>query len=118
MRTLCMRCGHSWYARSEHKPRYCPACRSVYWDRTRRAESTQTPGPQEDALRQKLTECSEIEPQVGQKLTGEAEVTYGPLSLHCLPPTGACPGMSESYSVVGFRDGKTARLGGRHRNRC
>ena len=78
MRTLCMRCGHSWYARSEHKPRYCPACRSVYWDRTRRAESTQTPGPQEDEAipepvkeAQKLTECSEIEPQVGQKLTGD-----------------------------------------------
>ena len=68
MRTLCMRCGHSWYARSEHKPRYCPACRSVYWDRTRRAESTQTPGPQEDeAIPEPVKEATAAPPEPARK---------------------------------------------------
>lgn len=27
----CLRCGHEWVARID-KPRYCPGCRSIYWD--------------------------------------------------------------------------------------
>jgi ribosomal protein L37E len=35
----CLRCGWTWYPRSEEKSRSCPnpKCRSVYWDKPKRA---------------------------------------------------------------------------------
>lgn len=28
----CKRCGHEWIPRKKEKPRFCPKCRSIYWD--------------------------------------------------------------------------------------
>jgi len=29
----CKRCGHSWIARGENKPKHCPGCKSPYWEK-------------------------------------------------------------------------------------
>ncbi len=34
-RYKCTRCLHSWYPRTENKPKVCPKCKSPYWDRER-----------------------------------------------------------------------------------
>lgn len=31
----CNRCGHSWYPRSEQIPKWCPKCKSPYWNKER-----------------------------------------------------------------------------------
>lgn len=31
----CLRCLHSWYPRSGQVPKFCPKCRSMYYDRPR-----------------------------------------------------------------------------------
>jgi hypothetical protein len=37
----CLRCGHTWFPRTQQKPRVCPnpKCKSPYWDRPRRTEA-------------------------------------------------------------------------------
>jgi len=32
---ICLRCNHNWIARTE-KPRFCPKCKSLYWDKERK----------------------------------------------------------------------------------
>lgn len=34
MEKHCLRCGHSWTARTA-EPLYCPKCKSPYWDKPR-----------------------------------------------------------------------------------
>lgn len=34
----CLRCGHEWFQRTEDKPRVCPGCHSVYWDKARKVK--------------------------------------------------------------------------------
>ena len=31
-RLQCLRCGHTWHARSERRPVQCPRCKSTSWD--------------------------------------------------------------------------------------
>jgi predicted nucleic acid-binding Zn-ribbon protein len=36
----CKRCGHDWYPESEKLPKYCPKCKSPYWNKERRSGQT------------------------------------------------------------------------------
>ena len=39
----CLRCGKSWWPRSQSKPKRCPGCKNPYWDRPRREKEPPTP---------------------------------------------------------------------------
>ena len=32
----CLRCSHEWILRKEEPPKFCPKCKSPYWDRPRK----------------------------------------------------------------------------------
>lgn len=32
----CLRCGHEWPPRKAKLPKWCPKCKSPYWDKPRR----------------------------------------------------------------------------------
>ncbi|MFH1282343.1 MAG: hypothetical protein ABII27_01610 [bacterium] len=34
---ICKRCSHSWASKMAEKPRWCPNCKSPYWDKDRKA---------------------------------------------------------------------------------
>lgn len=34
--TFCFRCYHNWHKRKENNPKYCPKCKSPYWNRPRK----------------------------------------------------------------------------------
>lgn len=36
----CTRCPHTWFPRTEKKPKVCPKCKSPYWDTQRRQKPT------------------------------------------------------------------------------
>ena len=35
---LCERCGHEWPPKGEGEPKFCPKCKSPYWNTPRRSE--------------------------------------------------------------------------------
>ena len=39
----CLRCGKSWWPRSQSKPKRCPGCKNPYWDQPRREREPPTP---------------------------------------------------------------------------
>ena len=39
----CLRCGKSWWPRSQSKPKRCPECKNPYWDQPRRQKEPPTP---------------------------------------------------------------------------
>jgi Zn finger protein HypA/HybF involved in hydrogenase expression len=34
----CERCAHEWIPKKKDVPRFCPKCRSIYWDRARKVK--------------------------------------------------------------------------------
>lgn len=39
----CLRCGKTWWPRSQSKPKRCPRCKNPYWDLPRREKQPPTP---------------------------------------------------------------------------
>jgi len=35
---VCLRCGHKWMRRTAEKPRFCPKCTSIYWDKPKEGD--------------------------------------------------------------------------------
>lgn len=55
----CERCSHEWIPRrdNENAPRVCPKCKSVYWDRPRKATSMTNYEEFRDQVQQTLREA-------------------------------------------------------------
>lgn len=41
----CTRCQHTWHPRQPQPPKFCPQCRSPYWDKPRRNPRAEERGP-------------------------------------------------------------------------
>ena len=48
----CIRCGHTWYPRSQNKPIICPKCKSPYWNKAKK-----------EAIKEAIKEVDEDEVQ-------------------------------------------------------
>ena len=58
----CLRCGHTWVKRIE-KPKFCPKCRSPYWDTPRirkRRKETIKQGVETEIKKEKTIEEKEM----------------------------------------------------------
>ena len=40
----CLRCQHQWYKRNPTIPKWCPKCKSPYWDKERKRGTDQISG--------------------------------------------------------------------------
>ncbi len=43
----CLRCGHTWLPRKGKTPKWCPSCKTPYWDKPRRPKQAKQESKQE-----------------------------------------------------------------------